>query len=292
MLVRNDESVNRGGGGMNMISGKVGVQTGCVSTEGDDLYYEVRGQGQPLLMISGGGGDAGFFTYVADILSDEFKVITYDRRGNSRSTRNEPQNFEISQQSRDAVAVIKAVGEESAFVFGNSGGAVIALDMAKTQPQAVRAAIVHEPPVTAMHPDSKTWQRFFAGIYWIGHIFGANLAMLGFALPTGIPRSAYASVPQDTAKRMGRNHDFFVKHEMLPFSNYKPDLEAIKQNAVTMFMAAGQMTLDKKKFYGETAPIMAKLLGCKMVVFPGNHLSYIDRPQEWAAVLRGVLTNT
>ncbi len=272
-----------------MISGEVGVQTGCVSTEGDDLYYEVRGEGEPLLMISGGGGDAGFFSFVAAILSDEYKVITYDRRGNSRSTRNDPQNFEISQQSRDAVAVIKAAGEESAFVFGNSGGAVIALDMAKTQPQAVRAAIVHEPPVNRIHPDSKTWQRFFAGIYWIGQTFGTNLAMLGFALPTGIPRSAYTSVPQDTAKRMGKNHDFFVKQEMVPFSSYKPDLSAIKRNGVRLFMAAGKMTLDKRKFYGETAPILAKLLGCEMVVFPGNHLSYMDRPQEWAEVLRGIL---
>ncbi len=272
-----------------MISGRVGVQTGCVSTEGDDLYYEVRGQGEPLLMIAGGGGDAGFFSFAADILSDEFKVITFDRRGNSRSTRDEPQNFEISQQSRDAVAVIHAAGEESAFVFGNSGGAVIALDMAKTQPQVVRAAIVHEPPVSHMHPDSKTWQRFFAGIYWIGQTFGASVAMLGFALPTGISRSAYDSVPQDTAKRMGRNHDFFVKNEMIPFSSYQPDLCAIKENGVMMFMAAGKMTLDKRKFYGETAPIMAKLLGCEMVIFPGNHLSYMDTPQEWSAVLRGIL---
>jgi pimeloyl-ACP methyl ester carboxylesterase len=104
---------------------------------------------------------------VADILSDEYKVITYDRRGNSRSTRNEPQNFEMSQQSRDALAVIKAAGEESAFVFGNSGGAVIALDMAKTQPQAVRAAIVHEAPVSRMHPDGKhgsAFSRRFTGL--------------------------------------------------------------------------------------------------------------------------------
>lgn len=272
-----------------MVIERVGVQSGCVSTEGDDLYFEVRGEGEPLLMISGGGGDAGFFSLVADILSDEYKVITYDRRANSRSTGHEPQNFEISQQSRDAVAVIKAAGEESAFVFGNSGGAVIALDMAKTQPQAVRAAIVHEPPVTRIHPDSRTWQRFFAAIYWIGQTFGASLAMLGFALPTGIPRSAYNSVPEDTAKRMGKNHDFFVKNEMIPFSSYQPDLNTIRENGVPIFMAAGKMTLDKQKFYGQTAPILAKLLGCEMVVFPGNHLSYLDQPQEWAAALRDVL---
>src|SRR5689334_16550852 len=140
-----------------MIATQVGVKVGCVETEGDELYYEVRGAGQPLLMISGGGGDAGFYSLVADILSDEYKVITYDRRGNSRSTRNEPQNFEMSQQSRDAVAVLHAAGETSAFICGNSGGAVIALDIAKTQPQIAQAIIAHEPPVTHLHPDGEKW---------------------------------------------------------------------------------------------------------------------------------------
>src|SRR5262249_58033628 len=115
-------------------------------------YYEVRGQGPPLLMISGGGGDAGFFLFVADILADEYKVITYDRRGNSRSTSRDPQNFEISQQSRDAVAVLRAVGETAALVFGNSGGAGIALDLAKTPPQAGRAAVGAETAGGAGRP--------------------------------------------------------------------------------------------------------------------------------------------
>src|SRR6187549_1543550 len=117
-----------------MITNTSHIQKGLVKTEGDTLYYEVRGHGQPLLMIPGGGGDGRVYSFVADILSDEYKVITYDRRGNARSTRNVPQNFEISQQSRDAVAVLHDAGESSAFVFGNSSGAVIALDMAITQP--------------------------------------------------------------------------------------------------------------------------------------------------------------
>src|SRR5262249_57926060 len=107
-----------------MTTKHVELNTGLVTAEGDELYYEVRGQGQPLLMIPG-SGDGGLYTFVADSLCNEYKVITYDRRGNSRSTRNEPQNFEIAQQSRDAVAVIQATGATSAFIFGNSGGAVI-----------------------------------------------------------------------------------------------------------------------------------------------------------------------
>jgi pimeloyl-ACP methyl ester carboxylesterase len=270
------------------------MNTGRVETEGDEIFYEVRGRGEPLLMISGGGGDAGFFSFVADILADEHKVITYDRRGNSRSTRRDPQNFEIGQQSRDAVAVLRAVGETAAFVFGNSGGAVIALDMAKTQPQAIKAAIVHEPPVVRVLPDSEKWRRFFASVYRTAFSrmafgFGVQLAVFRIALSLGVPWRAYAKVPKDLGTRLGKNHDFLVKHEMLPFSNYKPDVEVIKKNGVKVFMAAGKRTLDVRRYYGRTAPILAGLLGCEMVTFPGHHLSYLDMPEAWAATLRGVL---
>ncbi|HEV8599394.1 MAG TPA: hypothetical protein VGQ69_08555, partial [Gemmatimonadales bacterium] len=56
---------------------------------GTDLYYELRGSGSPLLLISGATGDAGHFERVASLLAGEFAVVTYDRRGNSRSPRPE-----------------------------------------------------------------------------------------------------------------------------------------------------------------------------------------------------------
>ncbi len=148
-----------------MANNQVLIQSGRATTEGDDLYYEVRGQGQPLLMIAPGGGDGWQYSFIADLLADEYRVITYDRRANARSTMNVPQNFEISQQSRDAVAVLHAVGETFAFIFGNSSGAVIALDMAKTQPQVVRAVIAHEAPIPRLLPNASKWQRFFASVY-------------------------------------------------------------------------------------------------------------------------------
>src|SRR5215510_3979694 len=138
------------------------IKHGKVTTEGDDLYYEIRGQGQPLLMIP---GDGGAYAAVADLLSDEFKVITYDRRANARSTMHDPHHFDISQQSRDAVAIIHAASEDSAVIFGNSSGAVIALDIAKTQPQAAMAIVAHEPPLVHIHPDREKWERFFRSVY-------------------------------------------------------------------------------------------------------------------------------
>jgi hypothetical protein len=45
------------------------MQSGRVTTEGDELYYEVRGKGPPLLLIPGGGVDGGSYSRIADILS-------------------------------------------------------------------------------------------------------------------------------------------------------------------------------------------------------------------------------
>ncbi len=275
-----------------MITKHVDIKTGFVSTEGDDLYYEVRGTGRPLLMIPGGGGDGRIYSFVADILCDEYKVIKYDRRANARSTGNDPQNFEISQQSRDAVAVLQAAAESSAFVFGCSSGAVIALDMAKTYPQAIRAAVVHEPPVVRVLPDSEKWLRYFSGLHHAAFQFGAPIAMIRFGLMLGWPlinAMRKIDVPHEAPKKMAEDDQFFMKQELLPVVSYKPDVQRIKQNGVKVFMAAGKWTLDNKKVYGRTAPILAELLGCELVIFPGQHVSYVDMPQEWAAILREVL---
>jgi len=68
-----------------------------------------------------------------------------------------------------------------------------------------------------------------------------------------------------------------------------PDIALIKKNGVRVFMAARKMSLEKRRFYAETAPILANLLDCEMVVFPGHHVSYLDMPEAWATVLRHIL---
>jgi pimeloyl-ACP methyl ester carboxylesterase len=98
--------------------------TDFVATNGAKLYYERQGVGQALIFIAGSTGDAGNFTRVADLLADEFTVVTYDRRGNSRSER--PAGWtktSVSEQADDADGIIRALRLEPAVVFGASAGA-------------------------------------------------------------------------------------------------------------------------------------------------------------------------
>src|SRR5437870_4353651 len=118
-----------------------------IAVHGTDIYYELQGSGPPLLWISGATGDAGHFERVADLLSDEFTVVTYDRRGNSRSSA--PAGWESTstdEQADDAAALLRGLALDPAAVFGNSYGAIIALDLLIRHPEAVRGAILHEPP--------------------------------------------------------------------------------------------------------------------------------------------------
>ena len=255
-----------------------------ITTEGDDLYFEVRGSGPPLLMISGGQGDAGFYTYPAELLADEYQVITYDRRGNSRSSRNVT-DFSVAQQARDAVAVLKAAGHEKAVVFGNSGGAIIALELAARFPEVVTGVIAHEPPLLAVEPDRKSL-AMFRRIGLTARILGAKAGMAAFALSVGIPAAAYRSVPADFTERTAENQAFFVRHEMQAFVNHVPDLAALRTPVV---MAVGEHTRAANLYYARPAALLAERLRVPLVVFPGHHISYFDQPVEWTATLRETL---
>ena len=83
--------------------------------------------------------------------------------------------------------------------------------------------------------------------------------------------------------------DFFSKQELLPVTNYLPDIEAIKRNKVKAYIAAGERSPQKKRFYAETAQVLAERLRCEFITFPGHHGSFVDMPDAWAATLRNVL---
>jgi hypothetical protein len=125
--------------------------------------------------------------------------------------------------------------------------------------------------------------------------------MLRFALGLGLDHSFRQAIKAAKAMRRYRkksgNHylnrkvttDFFLQQELLPVTNYLSDVETIQRNRVKVFMGAGKRSLQKKRFYAQTAEILAKKLGCELVTFPGHHGSFIDMPEEFAATLRSVL---
>jgi pimeloyl-ACP methyl ester carboxylesterase len=274
------------------------ARTDRVDAEGDELVFDVRGRGAPLLLIPGGASDATAYALVAPLLAGDYTVITYDPRGYGRSTRRDPQNYEVGQQGRDAVAVIAAAGFDAALVFGSSGGAIIGLEMARSQPRAVAELVAHEPPAIRVLPDAAEIQRGMAGVYLRAWTEGPESAFLHFLKLAELPviegrpitDAEIAQILQDVgAQEWLRSAESFVKYEMLPVSNYKPDVAMIKEHGVKVVLGVGERSLDK--IYGRAAPLLAEQLGGPLVTFPGDHVSYLDPAQvdAWVAALRPAL---
>src|SRR5690348_8713662 len=97
---------------------------GRLRVQGANLHYEVRGQGPLLLLIPGGSGGAASFDGIADDLAADYTVATYDPRGMSRSTLDEPEAEQrVAEHADDAFRMLDLLSPgEPARVFGASSG--------------------------------------------------------------------------------------------------------------------------------------------------------------------------
>jgi len=108
---------------------------------GIDIYYEVHGNGEPVLLIMGlGANTTGWFRQVP-ALSREHRVIAFDNRGSGRSDKpNEP--YSMGQMADDARGLLDELGIDSAHVFGMSLGGMIAQELVLRYPERVSTLVL------------------------------------------------------------------------------------------------------------------------------------------------------
>ncbi|GAB7106308.1 alpha/beta hydrolase [Streptomyces phaeofaciens JCM 4814] len=262
------------------------MRTGVLDIDGTGLYHEVRGSGPALLMISGAGGDAGYYTDVAEDLADAFTVITYDRRGNSRSGGRDDGPAPLDRQAADARALIDGLAGGRALVFGNSAGALIGLTLAARHPAAVAGLIAHEPPAVNVLPDGDPAHGFFpelAALYASG---GGPAAGRRFAETTR-GEGTYRW-PADVWRRFLANQDHLFGTEWAAFAAFRPDEKALRAATFPVLLAAGAE--DRGTYYARPSHEIARRIGAPWAEFPGIHMEFLRTPARFAAALRVAAT--
>ena len=272
------------------------AKTETLKVPGANIYYEVRGSGPVLLMIPGGPADAGAFRRIAGYLESDYTVVTYDPRGLSHSTLDAPVNDERIVQifADDAHRLLTATAKEPAFVFGSSGGAVIALELAARHPEQVRTVVSHEPPAPALQPDPARERAAMEEIVRTYRTAGIGPAMQKFMVQTRIrsgppPPPAGEPTPEmrEGMAQMTRNMDFWLGHYFLAISAYEPDFDALKAGSSRIVPGVGEES--RGELANEGGLNLAKRLGTEAVVFPGAHGGFESNAAEFAARLREVL---
>jgi pimeloyl-ACP methyl ester carboxylesterase len=273
------------------------VETRTLKVPGATLYFEIRGSGPVLLCISGGPTDAGLFGDLAERLADRYTVVSYDQRGHSRSELDgEPEDIPVAVHADDAAAILAAVSNEPAYVYGSSGGGTIGLELVARHPGLVRTLVAHETFLLELLPDAARWQSELDDIsdtYRTEGVFAA-MGKFGAIVEEGGPK--YSEEMQQTPptpegqemmRRMGGNFDLFIAHELRLNGAYVPDFDALRTGSTRIVSAAGETSGEQAA--RRSAVALAERLGMPVTTLPGAHGGWGSDPQEFADKLDEVL---
>jgi pimeloyl-ACP methyl ester carboxylesterase len=264
-----------------------------IQANGTVLHTETRGRGPTVLLIAGAGGDAAELAGVATTLADAFTVTTYDRRGNSRSPR--PAGWaqtSLAEQADDAAALLAALGQRPAVVVGTSAGGSIALEVALRHPDAVRAAIVHEPPIMAGTTNPQAVTTGLGALIEQSMAAGGPPAAMELFLRWAAGDTAFASLDPADRDRYLDNGEVFFGVEMPPFMAYAPAVEAIADAPGPIVGAASHASRDPASphhFLYQAAAWLARQVGTDLLEVPGAHMAYLTEPVAVAESLRPLL---
>ena len=106
------------------------AQSGTVQANGQELYYELHGEGPPLVLLMGIGYDSSLWTLAqVPVLSTQFQVILVDNRDAGRSSKAR-QPYTIADMADDLAGLLDALGIQRSHLLGLSMGGMIALEFA------------------------------------------------------------------------------------------------------------------------------------------------------------------
>lgn len=130
------------------------VQTGYAPVNGLQMYYEIHGQGQPLVLLHGAFSAIGTsFGGLLPGLAKSRQVVAFELQAHGR-TADIDRPLSIEQMADDVAAALRHLEIESADILGYSMGASVALHVAIRHPQVVRKLVLISVTYTlgGVHP--------------------------------------------------------------------------------------------------------------------------------------------
>jgi pimeloyl-ACP methyl ester carboxylesterase len=226
---------------------------GYAPVNGIKMYYEIHGQGEPLVLIHGGGSTIGTtFGNIRPLLAKNFKVIAVELQAHGHtSDRDAPESFQ--QDADDVAALLAYLKIDKANIFGFSNGGSTALQIGIRHPEIVNKIIAA------------------SAVYKREGMFNGFFEMMDHASLANMPKplqDAYLAINNDQ-KGLQNMHDK-DKMRMINFKDW-PDQELASMKIPVMIFISDKdaITIDHAK------KMTALIPGAQMKIFPGMHGAFI-----------------
>lgn len=232
------------------------------------VWYDARGDGEPLVLLHGGAVDSRFFEHNVPAVAEHFRVIATDLWGHGRSP-DRPGPYSLDSFSDDVAELIERVAGGRAHVFGHSIGAGVALVLALRRPDVVDRLVLISGGF-----DASADPR---GPLSIDEMVEQTVAFLG---------STYGQVSPD-----GEEHFAVVTRKDFELSAHEPMLTAEEVGAVsarTLVMSAD----DDITTLEHTLELYRAIPTSELAVVPGtSHFLLQEKPELCNAIVLDFLRN-
>lgn len=201
-----------------------------------DLFVEEVGSGEPLVLVHGAWGDHFEWAFVQPMLAERCRVIVYDRRGHSASG---PAVGSVADDVADLANLIENRVGGPAFVYGSSFGGILALRLAATRPDLVRAVCAHEPPAFGILPRGKVDEPGdIDGVLQLIREGRHEDAARTFVEDVVFGPGAWAFLPAEARDTFTRNAPTFLEEREDPECDLV-DLDALARDGVPVHLTVG-----------------------------------------------------
>lgn len=131
-----------------------------LEVDGGRIFYQVTGEGDPMLLLHGYPLSGALFSRNRDMLAEQYQVITVDHRGYGMSETSDVPS-DVATYASDAMAVLDELGVEQAIIGGHSMGGPITFEMYQAAPERFRAMILIDTiAAPASLVEQGLWQGF------------------------------------------------------------------------------------------------------------------------------------
>ena len=249
------------------------------TVNGIEMYYEITGEGPPLLLIHGLGSSVRDWEFQIPVFKNHYQVITLDLRGHGRSSKPKGP-YSIRGFADDVVSLLKSLHLESVHVLGISMGTSVGFELVLGYPEMVRTFIGVNMGVSL---PVKTLQEKWA--FWKRTLIVKLLSMkkMGEVLgPMLFPDPSQKNLQKMVADRWAENDKKSYIAAMNALKNWSVAESLSQIHVPTLIIASdGDYTsVQLKREYVSKIP-SARLI----VIEHAHHAVPVEKPEEFNAIV-------